>query len=226
MAKRTHQLPLESERDGRALAVKLLKELDAAGADERWSLDPQCPPVGPAQDTPFLRYLEILRERNSPEVERGFCAVLTDFIALALGGSVASPGFFEQFVDATSRRRCGALCRVRRRLERAVGVDRDGAGCRAGVQARDRHPQSGTLCRDRRLLRAPHPVGSAQPGRSGVARMQSAPRRARARLPQFRDMIERARERPRRAQQVRSEKPQRLMVRSSTGEVGFDPKAS
>jgi hypothetical protein len=102
MGKALIPVPLDTERDGRALAMQLLEELEAEGADMRCSIDPQYWGEAAAQEIPLLRYLQILRERNCLEADRGFCAVITDFVSCCLGGSVPDSAFYAQFLDGPS----------------------------------------------------------------------------------------------------------------------------
>lgn len=101
MSKPFVSLPLETERDGRALAIQLLEELEAKGAAERCSIEPQHWKWARVkrQQVPPLRYLQILRERNSPEVDRGFCAVLTDFLSSACAGCAPDSVYYTEFLD-------------------------------------------------------------------------------------------------------------------------------
>ena len=67
---------LYTERDGRELAVQLLYEMGEAGSD--FLLVESRYRDGAPQFDGLLRYLAVLRERNSPALDKGFCAILTD----------------------------------------------------------------------------------------------------------------------------------------------------
>ena len=89
-----------AHRDGRALAVQLLEEFEVEGAGDRCAIEPQYWADGATQELPLLRYLQILRKCNSPEVDCGFCEVLMDFIACSAdGGGAPSPTFYAKFID-------------------------------------------------------------------------------------------------------------------------------
>jgi hypothetical protein len=92
-----------SETDGRRLAVKMLEELADVGAD-RACIDAstrlQAGFKGP-QANVVGRYLALLRERGSVELEAGFGAILSDFIASNLdGGADAELEFYEARIEA------------------------------------------------------------------------------------------------------------------------------
>lgn len=79
--------------DGRHLAVDLLRELQAVGSDE-CLVDAQYRQGRPQCDA-LARYLRVVRESGSTEVEVGFVAVLTDFIGSAFE-VVVDPSAYEE----------------------------------------------------------------------------------------------------------------------------------
>ena len=83
-----------TEADGRKLAVDMLLELRAIGADVT-SIEEQYHEQGRSQDSVVARYLETVRTHGNPNVEVGFVAVLTDFLAGALDGAVPDPELYE-----------------------------------------------------------------------------------------------------------------------------------
>lgn len=90
-----------TETDGRRLAVDMLAELAEVGAD-RACIDAstriQAGFKGP-QVNVVARYLGVLRKRGSVEIEAGFGAVLSDFIASALDGAAGDVEFYEERID-------------------------------------------------------------------------------------------------------------------------------
>lgn len=84
-----------TERDGRELAVRMLRDHDA----RECCIDPEYRDGAP-QKLPFLSYLAALRQHNSPAVDAGFAAILADFISAGLEGSSADIDVYEKFVDA------------------------------------------------------------------------------------------------------------------------------
>jgi hypothetical protein len=73
---------LYSEYDGRALAVQLLRELEVSDCDD-CSIESMWRHGRPQNDA-VLRYLDVLRTRNSRALDAGFAAILTDFLARAI----------------------------------------------------------------------------------------------------------------------------------------------
>ncbi len=75
---------LYTERDGRELAVQMLHELMHAGADV-CAIESKYRDGTPQFDA-FARYLAILRDRQSAELDAGFAAILTDALGIYLDG--------------------------------------------------------------------------------------------------------------------------------------------
>lgn len=87
-----------TERDGRELAVALFHEIEASDC-ETAAINAEYRDEGKPQDNTVLRYLAVLREANSRELEAGFAAVLTDFVACCLDGSVPDAAYYERFIE-------------------------------------------------------------------------------------------------------------------------------
>jgi hypothetical protein len=47
----------------------------------------------------MLRYLEMVREKNCPELGAGFAAILTDYVSTVLGGCVPDPECYKDLID-------------------------------------------------------------------------------------------------------------------------------
>jgi hypothetical protein len=88
-------------RAGVALALEMLMQLESCEDDEhgvRLS-DYACLEDWPRQGRPFrnivAEYLTAAR-KEGPEVEAGFCAMLTDFVGLGSGGVIADSGRYSE----------------------------------------------------------------------------------------------------------------------------------
>lgn len=90
-----------TERDGRELAVSLLRELRDTDADLT-ALEDDYRPAGRAQDNIVLRYLTTLRETENRALEAGFAAVLSDFIASTLNGAIPDPDHYEPAIEGAA----------------------------------------------------------------------------------------------------------------------------
>lgn len=82
-----------TEADGHQLAVDLLREVG-----HEWSTfeDSTSDAWKRQQVQVVARYLATLREHSSPELERGFCAVLTDYLGACVNGGVPDPEYYER----------------------------------------------------------------------------------------------------------------------------------
>jgi hypothetical protein len=73
-----------TERDGRRLAVKMLREMESyqtsdwTGGCWPWSIQALYRPVGTQQDNVILRYIDSMLENRAALA--GFCAVITDHL--------------------------------------------------------------------------------------------------------------------------------------------------
>lgn len=86
-----------SERDGRELAVAMLHELAALGPEALCIASEDRAP-GTAQRNVVLSYVRALRGRD--DLAAGFGAILTDYLALVLGGEVPDVADYECRIDA------------------------------------------------------------------------------------------------------------------------------
>lgn len=94
-----------TERAGRALAVKMMDEIEPAGACCEfwpWAIEAMFRPVGTQQDNVVLRYLDAIKTRDELV---DFCAVLTDYIGASRMGS--PPGDSSYYSALTNRRITG-----------------------------------------------------------------------------------------------------------------------
>jgi len=83
-----------AERDGRELAVQMIHELLEAG-DDACCIESEYRDVVPQTDA-VTRYLAVLRERQSPALDAGFAAILTD----ALGCDPNPAEFYDSLIEA------------------------------------------------------------------------------------------------------------------------------
>jgi hypothetical protein len=86
-----------STADGRELAVEMLREVE--GKSDDCCIDPHCR-LGKVQDNILVRYLRVVRERGSLELEEGFGEVLSDFIASSIAGATPDAEFYEERIHA------------------------------------------------------------------------------------------------------------------------------
>lgn len=87
-----------TERDGRELAVSMLRELEDVDAD-LVAIREDERPAGTPQSNVVLRHLAAVRAADCRELEAGFGAVLTDFLASALNGAVPDATFYEDLIE-------------------------------------------------------------------------------------------------------------------------------
>ncbi len=93
-----------TERDGRALAIKMIKEMGDAMDDHGYSpssIEAVYRPEGAQQDNVLLRYLDLLQRRGNREALAGFCSLLTDYISSGEEG--CCPGDPEYYSSLTER---------------------------------------------------------------------------------------------------------------------------
>lgn len=87
-----------TETDGRRLAVEMLRELEEVGADAANIDDGIRKQTGyGAQRNVAAEYLGKLR--GNADLERGFGALLSDFIASTLDGAIPAPEFYEERIN-------------------------------------------------------------------------------------------------------------------------------
>jgi hypothetical protein len=95
-----------TERDGHQLGADCLRELsthwEARGGEEENDNDK----LWRSENSEILRrYLAAVKTRRSPALERGFLAVLTDFIGASVSGGVPDPEYYEEEPEGTPDRR-------------------------------------------------------------------------------------------------------------------------
>lgn len=83
-----------TQKDGRQLALQMIKELENNVAAE---LEPEYR-QGRAFDNVLLRYLD--RCRGNGDVMAGFTAILTGYISCTAAGTVPDISYLAQFIDA------------------------------------------------------------------------------------------------------------------------------
>lgn len=109
LSKSLNAAPTLTEADGRQLAVDMLRDLG-----DRWNDQEGLDADGePSEVTEALmnrepdilrRYLGQVHARNSPQVERGFLCVLSEYIGSAVEGAPLDLDAYDQHVDR--RRGC------------------------------------------------------------------------------------------------------------------------
>jgi hypothetical protein len=97
MARPTQQF---TEADGHQLAADMLREVHDEWLTDPWQADDGIAGWRKAAPVVLPRYLMKVREASSPELERGFFAVLTDFIGGSLDGVVPEAQFYERESEA------------------------------------------------------------------------------------------------------------------------------
>jgi len=102
----TRILPLHgadfSRDDGITLAVQLLRELEDTDQQESCFLFDSATdkPRPDAQHNIVEAYLQAIAATGSTELQRGFSAVLSDYLACAVGGMVVNPDLYDPLVAA------------------------------------------------------------------------------------------------------------------------------
>ena len=88
---------LLTEADGRALAVAMLRHFWDV-EDDQHSIEAMYRTEGTQQDNVVLRYVGEAAAGNADALT-GFCAVLTDYIGSAVGGSVPDEDIYENLTE-------------------------------------------------------------------------------------------------------------------------------
>jgi len=94
---------LTTEADGRALAVRMLREGETLGVDETCLYPTGDERDGRPQNNYALRYLKRLRKTDTEEVFRGFAQILSDYCAAAQEASMPPEYYEHEEKDAASR---------------------------------------------------------------------------------------------------------------------------
>lgn len=89
---------LNTEKAGRALAVKLLEEIESNDLTMLCDIDAQFR-EGRPQLNIVLKYLDEIAQAT-PAVRAGFASILTGYLAITTGGSVPDISFMQTFVES------------------------------------------------------------------------------------------------------------------------------